>query len=196
MKSARLRPIYLALVLAICSVARPQNIPNSPAPAPLPDPAWTNLQNVTIGSPVIVTDVDGRSVHCLFAGVTDAFLFCNPQGNPAGVGFRFDHAEVIGVDFDRPSQQIALTAPREHNYHPAWISSMIAGGLIVGLCATRNTDAATSARAGLIAAGVVGAIGAPLAFLPHPQMAPPVPAYPPYVFGARLRFPAYSRIRR
>jgi hypothetical protein len=194
MKTACLRPVALALVLAICSVARPQNVPNSPAPAPLHDPAWTNPQNVTIGSPVIVTDVDGRSVHCLFAGVTEAFLFCDPPGNPAGVGFRFDHAEVIAVDFDLPSRQLAQAVPREHNYHPAWISSMIAGGFIVGLCATRNTDAATSARAGLIAAGVVGAIGAPMAFLPHADFATTRPTYPPFIFGARLRLPGRSRI--
>jgi uncharacterized membrane protein YeaQ/YmgE (transglycosylase-associated protein family) len=84
----------------------------------------------------------------------------------------------------------------EPNYHPAWISSMIAGGIIVGLCATRSTDAGTATRAGLIGAGVVGLIGAPLAFLPHSQFAPPGPAYPPFGIGLRLKTPISPRSHR
>ena len=49
---------------------------------------------------------------------------------------------------------------------------MIAGGIIVGLIASQNTDAGTAAEDGIIGAGVVGLIGAPLAFLPHPQFMP------------------------
>ena len=66
---------------------------------------------------------------------------------------------------------------------------MIAGGLIVGLCATRSTDAGTSARAGLIGAGVVGLIGAPLAFLPDSEP----PFYPQYGIGVRFRTPGRLR---
>lgn len=196
MKTTCLRAIPVAVLLATFSLAVAQNLPSSPPPAPLSDPAWSNLQRLTIGSPVIVTDDQGRTVHCLFAGATDDYLFCNPFGNPAGVGYRFDHANVIAVDLDLPSRPVVQAVPREHNYHPAWISSMIAGGFIVGLCATRSTDAATSAKAGLIGAGIVGAIGAPMAFLPRPEMAPPGPVYPPFVFGARLRIPSHTRISR
>jgi hypothetical protein len=185
--------IALLALFSLSSAAFAQTLPEAPAPAP--DPAWAHLRNLTSGQPIIVTVTDGRSVHCIFASVTDAYLFCNPAGNPPGVGFRFDQADVLAVDFDLPSRQAAQFRPHEHNYHPAWISSMIAGGFIVGLATTRSADAGTSARAGLIGAVVVGAIGAPIAFLPHPLMASQ-PAFPAYAFGARLRFPTYARIRK
>lgn len=184
--------ILLAAVLtASAGLVLAQNLPDSPSPAPFPDPAWSRLQSLVNGQPIVVTDVQGRSVRCLFAGVTDAYLFCNPLGNPPGVGYRFDHAEVLSVDRDRPASQWTA-AEREHNYHPAWISSMIAGGFIVGLCATRSTDAATSARAGLIGAGIVGLIGAPLAFMPHPESGFSGPIYPRYGIGLRLKDPVRS----
>jgi len=189
MKIANFRKMSLAVLLIICSGALAQNIPDTPSPAPIADPAWSRLQSLTMGRPIVITDAQGRVVHCLFAGVTDAYLFCDPPGNPPGVGFRFDHAEVIGVDLDPLTYQSAQAAAHERNYHPAWISSMIAGGIIVGLVASQNTSAGRAAEDGLIGAGVVGLIGAPFAFLPHPPMAPPRPAYAPYSFripvGAR-----------
>jgi hypothetical protein len=179
--------ISLAVLLAICSgLAVGQSLPDNPAPAPLPDPAWSRLQNLVNGQPIVVTDIQGRSVRCLFAGVTDAYLFCDPPGNPPGARYRFDHADVLAVDRDLPTPQWTA-APRERNYHPAWISSMIAGGVIVGLCATRSTDAGTAAKAGLIGAGIVGVIGAPLAFMPHAQLAFGGPMYPQYGVGIRLK---------
>lgn len=194
MNATCIRVISLAVLLTPgLSVGTAQDVPDSPAPAPFPDPAWGRLNDLSSGRPIIVTLIDGRSIHCLFAGITDANLFCNPPGNPPGVGFRFDHAEVIAVDLDLPTHRQAPVAQPAHNYHPAWISSMIAGGIIVGLCATRTTDDGTAAKAGIIGAGIVGLIGAPMAFLPHPQIAPPGPAYPPYFYGAHLRFPVRIR---
>ena len=180
--------IAILALLPFSPAALSQTVPDAPAHAP--DPAWSQLESLSIGSPVVVSTEDGRTVHCLFAGVSDAYLFCNPAGNPAGVGYRFNHADVIGVDLDLSARQFGLARPPERNYHPAWISSMIAGGLIVGLAATRSTDAGSAAKAGLLGAVVVGAIGAPLAFLPHPEMAPSAPQ--PYIFSTHLRFPVRS----
>jgi len=174
--------------------AQAQSLPDTPGPAP--DPAWSRLQNLQIGQAVVVTDAENRSVHCLFAGVAGEYLFCNPAGNPAGVGFRFDRAQVLSVDLDRPDAPQPQTRPREHNYHPAWISSMIAGGLIVGLVASEHTSAGHAAEDGLLGAGVVGLIGAPLAFMPHPPIGPARPAYPPYLFGARFGLRPVSRFRK
>jgi hypothetical protein len=123
---------------------QPQALPDAPSPAPLPDPTWDRLKNLTNGEPIVVRNDNGPPVHCLFAGATDAYLFCSPPGNPPGVGYRFDRASVISVDFDLPAQNVARFDRPHPNYHPAWIASILAGGLVVGI------------------------VGAPLAFLPQP----------------------------
>jgi hypothetical protein len=166
-----------------------QALPDNPAPVPMPDPAWSRLQSLVNGQPIVVDNTNGPPVHCLFAGVTDAYLFCNPPGNPRGVGFRFDHADVFGVDLDLPRQMHTQVSRPEPNYHPAWISSMIAGGIIVGLVASQNTTAGKAAEDGVIGAGIVGLIGAPLAFLPHLQPALNRPAYPLYGVAVPLGLP-------
>ena len=183
--------LLLAFTFAFRAAA--QALPDTPTPAPLPDPAWSRLQSLVNGQPIVVDNTNGPPVHCLFAGVTEAYLFCNPPGNPAGVGFRFDHADVLGVDLDLPRATPIQASRPERNYHPAWISSMIAGGMIVGLIASKNTDAGTATEDGIIGAGIVGLIGAPLAFFPHPQFVPTGPAYPQYGIGLRFRNPIRSR---
>jgi hypothetical protein len=167
--------IFLIAIVLLPAAVQPQALPdapspvpaNQPTPTPPPDPAWDRLKNLTNGEPIVVRNDNGPPVHCLFAGATDAYLFCNPPGNPLGVGFRFDRASVISVDFDLPAQNVARFNRPQTNYHPAWIASILAGGLIVGILATSTTDDGDSARAGAIAALVVGIIGAPLAFLPQ-----------------------------
>jgi hypothetical protein len=183
----------LLLAFGFVFSALGQALPYNPTPWPLPDPAWSRLQSLVNGQPIVVDNTNGPPVHCFFAGVNDAYLFCNPRGNPQGVGFRFDHADVLGVDLDLPRQTQTQVSRPEHNYHPAWISSMIAGGIIVGLCATRSTDAGTATEAGFIGAGVVGLIGAPLAFLPHPEQPFAGPVYPQYGIGVRFRTPSRPR---
>ena len=64
--------------------AQGQALPDNPGPAPLSDPAWARLQSLVNGQPIVVDNTNGPPVHCLFAGVTDAFLYCNPPGNPRG----------------------------------------------------------------------------------------------------------------
>lgn len=172
----------LGLSLLPVSMAA-QNLPDAPGPAP--DPQWSRLQSLPAGRPVVVTDVENRSVHCLFAGVTEEHLFCNPAGNPPGVGFRFDRAQVLSVDLDRADAPQARAGVRERNYHPGWISCMIAGGILVGI-ASRDAGAGRATENGLIAAGVVGVIGAPIAFLPH-TYGPPAYGGPIYGIGIPLR---------
>jgi hypothetical protein len=156
------------------------------APAAPPDPAWNRLYSLAVGQSIVITTTDNRLIHCLFGSVTDAWLFCNPPGNPAGVGFRFDRSDIASEDNDRTSAAPTQARKTERTYHPAWISSMIAGGLIVGIIAAQNTDAGHAARDGLIGAVVVGAIGAPFAFLPGPFSSPPYGG-PIYGMSVRLR---------
>lgn len=180
------RIVFLLVVLVVVPSGFGQALPANPAPAPPPDPMWTHLQSVAMGTPVVIENTSGPPVHCLFAGVTDAYLFCNPPGNPAGVGFRFDRADVLAVDYDRWSAPTMRQGAAERRSHPVWIASMIAGGIIVGFCATRTTDAGHSAEAGLIGAAAVGLIGAPLAFMPRSSYGPPAAPY--YGAGIPMRF--------
>jgi hypothetical protein len=185
--------IALLTLTMLPTLAFAQEMPSAPAPAP--DPAWSYLQNLHKGQAVVVTTLDNRSIHCLFAGVTDAYLFCNPPGNPPGVGFRFDQAEVVSVDLDWPGQAPAQANRPERNYHPAWIGSMIAGGIIVGLVASQHTDAGKATQDGAIGAVIVGLIGAPAAFLPHPTPILTRPVYPQYGVGVPIRLKA-PHVRR
>lgn len=177
-------------LLFLAPSANTQTLPDAPA-AP-PDPSWDRLRNVSPGQPVLVTTTDNRTVHCLFGSVTDTYLFCNPPGNPAGVGFRFDRAEIASIDLDRPDAAMSQAPKRGRNYHPAWISSMIAGGLVVGLIASQNTGAGKAAQDGLIGAAVVGLIGAPFVFLPQPYSTPPYGG-PIYGIGVRFRTSTSAR---
>jgi hypothetical protein len=188
--------IVLITLLLLAPATYSQILPDAPA-AP-PDPSWNRLRSLAIGQSLVVTTSDNRLVHCLFASVTETYLFCNPPGNPAEVGFRFDRAEVLSVDFDRTDSALARGKPTEHNYHPAWISSMIAGGLVVGLAASQNTDASKAAQDGFIGAAVVGLIGAPFAFLPHPYDPSPCagPVCGRYPLGLRLSRPSMPRSHR
>jgi hypothetical protein len=179
--------IALITLFLLAHGAFAQIIPEAPS-APS-DPAWNQLRTIAIGQPIVITTTDNRSVHCLFGSVTDTYLFCNPPGNAEGVGFRFDRIDVLSVDFDRSGFGKTQARKAERNYHPAWISSMIAGGLVAGIIASQNTDAGHAAQDGLIGAAVVGAIGAPLALLPHPDC-PPLCAGP--VCG---RYPIALRLR-
>ena len=180
----RIAIVFITLLL-LAQVVQAQILPE--APATPPDPAWNRLRTLAPGQSLVITTTDNRSVHCLFGSVTDTYLYCNPPGNPEGVGFRFDRTEIAGVDFDRAGAGVAQARHTERNYHPAWICSMIAGGLVVGLIASQHTDAGKAAQDGLIGAAAVGVIGAPLAFLPHPDLPPPYPPiYGPYGLGLRV----------
>lgn len=165
-----MKPITVFLVgilLLVPAVARSQALPEAPAPAQPTDPMWDRVKDLANGAAIVVSNDNGPPVHCLFAGATDAYLFCNPSTNPPGVGFRFDRAAIVSVDLDRPTPHSARFDRPKPDYHPVYLSSIIAGGLIVGIVATRSMDAGQSADIGVIGALVVAAIGAPIAFLPH-----------------------------
>jgi hypothetical protein len=185
--------LFLAGMSLLPAFTHAQTLPDNPTPAPTSDPAWERLQSLAPNEPIVVRNDNGPPVHCLFSAATDAYLFCNPPGNPPGAGFRFDRTAVVSVDLDLPSQAGAQFTAPERNYHPVWISSMLGAGLFVGLIASRATDAGGAAQAGAIAAGVVGLIGAPLAFLPRaPGIANNGPLYPQFGAGIplhRLRGP-------
>jgi len=186
--------LILLAILFLPAATRTQALPDNPASAP-PDPAWARLKNLAIGAPIAVGSENGPPVHCLFAGVTDAYLYCNPPRNPAGVDFRIDRASIVSVDFDLPPRNSAQFNRPQPNYHPAWLASILGGGLIVGICATRTMNDGDAARAGAVGALVVAAIGAPLAFLPQPYGA--VFAYrpPPYASARFSHFVPRSNPR-
>jgi hypothetical protein len=163
--------ILFALTL-MPAVSRAQSLPDDPAAHPAPaqstsnpqqalplsDAVWTRIQQFANGQEILLTNTYGPPLRCRFAGATDAFLFCDPPGSPAGAGYRFERASVLDVKL--------VKAPR--NWHPGMLSAMIGGGLVVGIAAAAQTDAGHAAQAGLIGALVTGAIAAPLVFL-QPQ---------------------------
>jgi hypothetical protein len=151
---------------------------------PLPDLEWSRIQQFASGQPIVVYSTYGPPLHCLFAGATTDSLFCDPPHSAPGTGFRFDRTSVVNV----------TKSHEPRNWHPALLSSMIAGGIVVGLIAAQNTDAGSAAGAGLAGAGIVGLIGAPLAFLPHPQTAFAGPGYPQYGVGIPLNLPIRLRL--
>ena len=181
--------LFLIAIALLPAALRPQALPDAPAPAPPPDPTWDRVRSLTPGQPIIISNDYGPPVHCLFARATDVYLFCDPPGNPTGVGYRFDRASIVSIDLDLPARNNARFDRPDRNYHPVWIASILAGGLVVGICATRTMDDGDSARAGAIAALVVGIIGAPLAFLPQSQDAGL--AYRPHGF-TRMRSPRFG----
>ena len=181
--------------MVLAPVAIAQALPDGPKPAPTPasaqspagpdsnpqprpprlsnlDSFWLHVQQIANGEQVEVSSTYGPPLKCRFAGATDAYLFCDPPGTPAGTGYRFDRAAVLDVRVVRPRR----------NWHPGLLSAMVGGGLIVGIAATANTDAGHAAEAGFVGALVTGAIAAPFAFLPPP----PPPG--PYPFGAGVSF--------
>jgi hypothetical protein len=161
--------IVLSPLAAVC-----QRLPDEPQPAQAtasqttqpaaasapekpaaPNGDWRKIQRLAHGEPIVVNSSYGPSLQCRFAGATEDALFCDAPGSPEGTGYSFERAKVISVEASRP----------ERNYHPVWIASIIAGGLAVGLIATKSNDAGDAARIGGIGALVVGAIGAPIALL-------------------------------
>jgi hypothetical protein len=181
--------LFLVPAALLPAVAHPQALPDAPAPAPPPDPMWDRVQEIARGAAIVVRNDNGPPLHCLFAGATDAYLFCDPPGNPPDTGFRLDRAAIVSVDLDRPTPCSARFDRPHPNYHPAYLAFIIGGGLIVGIAATRTMDAGDAAYTGAIGAAVVAATGAPLAFLPHPYDAGF--AYQPRGFG-RMRSPLFG----
>jgi len=154
-----------------------QSAPQAPAQAPpanpqISDREWRRIQNILHDERVVVASTYGPPLHCRFASATDTALYCDAPGSPDGTGFRFERATVIFVELETPQ-------PRP-NHHPAWISCMLAGGILVGLAVSENADAGHAAAVGVISAAVVGAIGAPLAFMDRDN-GPPQPV----IYGSR-----------
>jgi uncharacterized membrane protein YeaQ/YmgE (transglycosylase-associated protein family) len=101
----------------------------------------------------MVRTTNGDRVRCRFAGMTDACLFCDPPGPLENQpGYRFNRANIVSVNEIRP----------QSNLHPGLLITMAIAGTVVGLAASRNLDDQGAASAGIITAGIVGAIGYPI----------------------------------
>jgi uncharacterized membrane protein YeaQ/YmgE (transglycosylase-associated protein family) len=182
------KELWIALVFcaALHPLAQAQALPNNPAPAQAHDPIWSRIQNLKPGTPIVVSDTSGPPVRCLFTRATEAYLDCNPSGNPPDTGFRFNRIDVISVELDRPGQNALQGKRATHNYHPGWIASMVVGGTLMGVGFAQQISAGRAAEGGAISAVIIGAIGAPFAFSDHNFM----PARSQFGIGIpfRLRF--------
>jgi hypothetical protein len=155
--------VALSPLAAVC-----QALPNLPSPrsdaapaqqTPPPDPAWARIEQLAHGEPIVVTSTIGPPVHCRFAGATDAFLFCDPAGNPAGTGYRFDRADVLQVDLDR--WQPAPANGQDHDSHRGLLIAAGLVGIGMGAIEARGQGGGATAgvAVGLISAGFVGIVG-------------------------------------
>jgi hypothetical protein len=102
---------------------------------------------------IVVGNTYGPELSCRFAAATDDSLYCDAPESPRGSGWVFERAAVISVQ----------ATIQQRNHHPAWIASMIAGGIIVGIMASKGTSAGRAMGIGGIGALITGAVGAPLA---------------------------------
>jgi hypothetical protein len=118
-----------------------------------PDKEWRKIQKLPVGIEIVVGSTYGAPLSCRLAAATDDALYCDAPESPAGSGWQFDRAAVISVQ--------ATIARRNH--HPGLLAAMIGGGMIVGMVATRSTNAGNAVKAGAIGALITGAAGAPLA---------------------------------
>jgi len=140
--------LLLAMALAPAA-AQAQALPDSPAPAP--DPLWSWVENLVHGQEIVVRPTAGRSVHCRFAGATDAYLFCDPDNmRSAASGYRFDRAQVADVQLSRAKV----------NWHPVPLVVGAAVGIATGLAISGQGVPNNGAIAGgILAASLVGGIG-------------------------------------
>jgi len=157
-------------------------------PAPLPDLMWSRVERMVHGQPMVVKPISGPSVHCRFAGATDAYLFCDPDhARSAASDYRFDRAQVIRVKISRSKV----------NWHPALLATVAAIGIATGAAASsQGASDKTAAVGGLVTALTVGAIGYPIAVMQEQDrgFAFTVPL-PPLGFSALHTGPAYRRHR-
>lgn len=155
-----MRPIILTLIaIALLPVAtHAQGLPDAPAPA-APDSAWDRVRSLTSGQPVVVVVDYAPPFHCLFARATDAYLFCDPVGNPPGVGYRFDRATVVSVDLDvAPVARAQFSAP-EQNWHPGLLLAAAIIGSAMGAGLTRKMNDRGAGFIGLLTAVFVETAG-------------------------------------
>jgi hypothetical protein len=151
-----LAAILIAVAL-LPAAARTQAPPNNPAPAPPPDPTWNWVERLVNGQSIVVKPSAGPSVHCRFAGATDAYLFCDlDEARPGTGGYRFDRAQVVSVKISHPKV----------NWHPALLTVMAASGIAIGIAASQQGASDKAAAAGgLVSALMVGAVGYPIAVM-------------------------------
>ena len=187
--------IALSPLAAACQASGDSPLPQNPSPAAdstgaqtppsqpgqqlkeanpqISDREWFKIQKIAHGEPIIVASTYGPPLYCRFASATETALYCDSPNSPDGTGYRIDRRTVMYVELEIPKP-----AP---NRHPVWISSMIAGGILVGFAATQDTSDGHAAADGAIGALIVGVIGAPLAMMNSNNGPAPVPV----IYGSR-----------
>jgi hypothetical protein len=153
---------FLIATALLPAAAHAQAAPDYSAPdnsvsAPPPDPMWSWVERLVNGQPIVVKPTAGPSVHCRFAGATDAYLFCDPDNaRYAASGYRFDRAQVDSVKISHPKV----------NWHPEVLTIAAGIGIVTG-CAASSQGASdkTAAAGGLATALIAAAIGYPIAIM-------------------------------
>ena len=150
--------VVLSPLATVCQAPAPQSAPasaqDSRSALTPPDKEWRKIQKLPQGTYMVVGNTYGPALACRMAAATDDALFCDAPESPGEAGWQFDRATVVSVE----------ATVRRKNHHPVWIGATIASGLFFGIAAARNhADAGAALGAGVTAAAVTGAIGAPIA---------------------------------
>jgi hypothetical protein len=146
-----MRSLLLLLLLFILApiILLAQSLPENPAPSQPGSADWNRVGNLVHDQEIVVSARGGRELHCLFTGVTDATLFCEPYLSRGGE-FHFDRADV---------DQIRLNQGRRNMKIVIW--SLAGAGFVWGVSDPRfSTDGVPRVLDGLALGTLAGAAGA------------------------------------
>ena len=147
------QPAQAARASAQAGYSQPASVQTPQALTP-PDKEWRKIQKLPQGTYIVVGNTYGPALTCRMAAATDDALFCDAPESPGGAGWQFDRQTVISVE----------ATVLKKNHHPVWIGATIASGLLFGIsAAAHHEDAGAAVGAGVTAAAITGAVGAPLA---------------------------------
>jgi hypothetical protein len=172
--------VFLIAVALLPAAVGAQSLPDAPSPAspekqtpelsPPTNPAWLRVQQMVNGQEVVVITTYGPPVRCRFAGATDAYLFCDPDGNPPGTDYRFDRVNVLNV-------RVAHLAPSGHPGIVLAVATVV--GTVIGVAVARKSDAEGGAVVGALGFGLIGCATACFNNSPYNQFGGPRFAFPP-----------------
>lgn len=104
--------LFIVLLLPVVLIAQ-----SAPTPPPVPPTAqpptstdWSRVGVLEHDQPIVVSARGGRTLHCLFTGVTNADLFCEPQFyRPNNGEWHFDRADIETVRLEQARRNMKIT---------------------------------------------------------------------------------------
>jgi hypothetical protein len=194
----------LAMVFSAGAFA--QDLPESPQPAATPQSIstplgsrvagqgmWDRMERLPRGEKIKIQTGNGRWERCMFAGVSEAYLYCASEDDSGFVRERqINRANIADfkIDHDARNGRLIVTA------------MAVTGGLWAGIRSYRTSTPQNAEGAGilggLIGTGIGALVGVPLSCLSGrcvemPDVSPGAPSYGINVNVPLRRIPRHSR---